>query len=214
VAPRAETAHGSGSPGQGQLGSKERFVLRRRRRTPFERGAVLVETAIVLPVLLLVVLGIIEYSSAYHDSSVTADSARAGGRVASAQALNPAYATDAASSVASALQTLPAAAPQEMWVYKANANGYPYPAGNTSFTTCSTTCIKYRWLSASKQFDTANPSGSGWSAASQNVCTQPFDEIGIYVKIQHSFITNLFGATVTLDDHAVFRLEPTSLATC
>jgi hypothetical protein len=34
------------------------------------------------------------------------------------------------------------------------------------------------------------------------------------VKINHSFITNLFGTTVTLTDHSVFRLEPTSLASC
>ena len=62
-----------------------------------QRGAVLVETAIVLPVLFLVVLGIVEYSAAYHGSSVTADAARAGGRIGAAQALNPSYATNAAS---------------------------------------------------------------------------------------------------------------------
>jgi Flp pilus assembly protein TadG len=177
-----------------------------------QRGAVLVETAIVLPVLLLVVLGIVEYASAYHDSSITADAARAGGRVASAQALNPSYATDAASSVSASLQSLPSNAPQEMWVYKANSNGYPGTL--TSFSSCTTQCIKYVWLPATKQFDTANPQGSGWPASTQQVCTEPFDELGIYVKIQHNFITNLFGATVTLDDHAIFRLEPTSLAAC
>ncbi len=184
-------------------------MLRPRRE---QRGAVLVETAIVLPVLFLVVLGIIEYSAAYHDSSITADAARAGGRIASAQALNPSYATNAAAAVASALQTLPAGEPQDMYVYKANANGYP--GAGSDFSTCSTNCVKYTWRPASKAFDTANPQGSGWPASTQNVCTEPFDELGIYVKIQHNFITNLFGATVTLDDHAVFRLEPTSLAAC
>jgi hypothetical protein len=75
-------------------------------------------------------------------------------------------------------------------------------------------CTKYAWLPATKTFDTANPQGSGWPAANQQVCTEPFDELGIFVKINHSFITNLFGATVALTDHAVFRLEPTSLASC
>lgn len=177
-----------------------------------ERGAVLVETAILLPVLLLVVLGIIEWSSAYHDSSVTADAARAGGRLAAAEALNPSYATNAAQSVAAALKSLPPNEPVAMYVYKANANGYPGTASD--FSTCTTNCIKYNWLPASRSFDTANPLGGGWPASSQNVCNQPFDSLGIYVKIQHNFITNLFGATVTLDDHAVFVLEPTSLASC
>jgi len=184
----------------------------RTRRRGDQRGAVLVEVAIVLPVLMTVVLGVIEYSSAYHDSSVTADAARAGGRVAAAQALNPAQATNAAGAVSGALQSLPAAAPQEMWFYKANANGYP--GNGTTFTTCSANCIKYLWLPASKTFDTANPQGGGWAASSENVCTQPFDEVGIYVKINHAFITKLFGVSVTLTEHSVFRLEPTSLATC
>jgi Flp pilus assembly protein TadG len=177
-----------------------------------DRGSALVEMALLLPILMIVVFGIIEWSSAYHDASVTADAARAGGRMASAESLNTSYATNAASAVASSLQSLPAAAPQELWVYKANSNGYP--GSGTNFSTCSTNCIKYTWQSASKTFNTASPGGSGWPASSQQVCTEPFDEVGIYVKINHSFITNLFGATVTLSDHAVFRLEPTALAAC
>jgi Flp pilus assembly protein TadG len=173
---------------------------------------VLVETAILLPVLIIVVFGIIEWSSAYHDSSVTADAARAGGRIASAESLNPNYALDAAASVAAALQSLPAAEPQQMWVYKADSTGYP--GTETSFSSCDVNCIEYVWQPASKSFNTAAPQGGGWPAANQQVCNEPFDEVGIYVQIQHNFITNLFGATITLKDHSVYRLEPTSLAAC
>jgi len=165
-----------------------------------------------MPVLILVVFGIIEWSSAYHDSSVTADAARAGGRIASAESLNPNYATDAASAVAAALQSLPSNEPQQMWVYKANANGYP--GSETSFSSCDVNCIKYVWQSSSKSFNTASPQGNGWPATSQQVCVEPFDEVGIYVQIQHNFITKMFGASVSLSDHSVYRLEPTSLASC
>src|SRR5260370_21374885 len=106
----------------------------RTRPTPGDRGAVLVEMAILLPLLIVVVFGIIEWSDAYHDSSVTADAARAGGRIASAESLNPSYATNAASAVASALQSIPAKEPVEMSVYQANTNRYP--ATHTSFPTC------------------------------------------------------------------------------
>jgi Flp pilus assembly protein TadG len=186
---------------------RRRFAARQR-----ERGAVLVETVVVLPLVLLLVFGIVEWSSAYHDSSVTADAARAGGRIASAQARNPDYATNAAASVAAALSTLPSDAPQEMWVYRANSNGYP--GTGTSFSTCGTDCIKYAWNSSTKQFDTAAPQGGGWPASSQQVCSEPFDQIGIYVKIRHDFVTKIFGASITLDDHSVFRFEPTPSAVC
>jgi Flp pilus assembly protein TadG len=187
-------------------------VIVRPRLRRDDGGAALVEMAILLPVLILVVFGIIEWSAAYHDASVTADAARAGGRMASAESLNASYATNAASAVASTLQSVPVTAPVEMYVYKANSNGYPGSA--TDFSTCSTNCISYQWQSSTKTFNTVSPGGSGWPAASQQVCTEPFDEVGIYVKINHSFITNMFGATMTLTDHAVFRLEPTSLAAC
>ena len=177
-----------------------------------ERGAVLVETAILLPVLIIVVFGIIEWSSAYHDSSVTSDASRAGGRIAAAESLNPNYALDAASAADAALQGLPANEPQQMWVYKANSNGYP--GSETAFTSCDVNCIKYTWTPGTKSFNTATPGGSGWPAANQQVCNEPFDEVGIYVQIQHYFITNLFGATVSLSSHSIYRLEPSSLAEC
>ena len=188
----------------------------RRRLAARERGAVLVETVVVLPLVLLLVFGIVEWSAAYHDSSVTADAARAGGRIASAQARNPDFATNAAASVAAALSTLPASSPQEMWIYKVDQSttgGYPF--GNTTgFNTCSTSCIKYTWNSSTKQFNTSTPQGGGWASTDQQVCQEPFDQIGIYVKIRHDFVTHIFGASITLSDHSVFRFEPTPSASC
>ena len=182
-----------------------------RRQAVRERGAVLVETVVILPLILLLVFGIIEWSAAYHDSSVTADAARAGGRIASAQARNPDYATNAASAVAAALSTLPATSPQELWIYKANSNGYPLSG---DFSSCTTSCIKYTWNSSTKQFNTATPQGGGWAASTHAVCAEPFDQIGIYVKMRHDFVTHIFGASIMLDDHSVFRFEPTPSAVC
>ena len=102
-----------------------------------------------------------------------------------------------------------------MWIYKANDKGYPGVAGNTSFSTCTTNCIKYNWIPASKSFDTANPGGSGWPASAQNACdTANWDSVGVYVKLTHKYLTKLFGATINLTDHAVFRLEPAPTQLC
>jgi Flp pilus assembly protein TadG len=184
----------------------------RRERVSNERGAALVETAILIPVVILITFGLIEFSSAYQSSSVATSASRAGARVASAEALLPTYATDAAAAAATALHTIPNNEPQEMWVYKADVNGYP-SSGN--FTTCSTNCIKYTWLPATKLFDVANPSGGGWPYNTQNACNQnSWDSVGVYVKVKHQFLTRLFGANITLADHAVFRLEPAPTQLC
>jgi len=56
------------------------------RRSTFrdgERGAALVEFVLIVPIFLLLVFGAIEFASAYNDSAVVADAARAGGRIGS-----------------------------------------------------------------------------------------------------------------------------------
>ena len=189
-------------------------MLKRGRRSDQngERGAALVETAILIPVVILITFGLIEFSSAYQSSSVASAAARAGARVSSAEALLPTYATDAAASAATALHTVPSSEPVEMWVYKATANGYP-ESGN--FTNCTTHCIKYVWVPGTRLFDTASPTGGGWPYTTQNACNQnAWDSVGVYVKLKHKFITQLFGASITLADHAVFRLEPAPTQLC
>jgi hypothetical protein len=186
-------------------------AARRRGRDGGERGAALVETVIIIPLVLLIVFGIIEFSSAYHDASVTADASRAGGRIASAQARNPDYATNAAAAVAAALRTLPKDSPQELWIYRANSKGYP--GAGTDFASCGAQCIKFTWDPETLDWRTTT-SGGGWAASTHQVCAEPFDQIGVYVKIRHDFVTKLFGATLDLDDHSVFRFEPTPSAVC
>ena len=174
-----------------------------------ERGAVAVEFALVLPILVVLTFGIIEFSSAYHDRSMAADAARAGARVGSAQATNPDLTTNVVQSVNAALSTMPAKAPQELWIYKANSAGYP--GSGSGFSSCSADCIKYTWSPSAHAFS----GGSGsWPSTNQQACTQPYDEIGVYVKLNHAFVTGLFGSDLTLTDHAVFRFEPVASSVC
>jgi Flp pilus assembly protein TadG len=190
------------------MSKRGRFDITRAR----ERGAALVETAILIPVVIMITFGLIEFSSAYQSSSVAIAAARSAARVASAEAKQSTYAVDAAAAAASTLHSISNNEPVEMWVYQANSSGYP-SSGN--FTTCSTNCIKYTWSTATKSFDTANPSGGGWPASAQNACQLAgWDSVGVYVKVNHKFLTKLFGASITLADHAVFRLEPAPTTSC
>jgi Flp pilus assembly protein TadG len=178
-----------------------------------ERGAVLVETAILIPVILIITFGLIEFSSAYQSSSVASAAARTAARTASAEALLPTYATDAAAAAATALKTVPADEPVEMWIYRANTAGYPESGSFSSG--CTTHCIKYTWVPSTRTFNTASPTGGGWAYTTQNACnTTNWDSVGVYVKLNHKFLTKLFGANINLADHAVFRLEPAPTQLC
>ena len=188
------------------------LVSHRHARARGEAGAVLIEFAIILPILITITFGIVEYSGAYHDSAIAADAVRAGGRVGSAIATDDSYTSAVANAVDAALSTLPADEPQELWIYKANSSGYPGSANN--FSSCNANCIKYVWNPAAKAFDTANPQGGGWPASTHQVCTEPYDELGVYVKLDHQFITGLFGASISLQDHSVFRFEPVPASVC
>jgi len=228
-APRCRGARGPvGSPadGPGQGGrtpdrrSRWRVGPRREaatqvasaRRLRGDRGAALIETAILIPVILLVTFGMIEFSSAYQSSSVVTSAVRSGARAASAEALLPTFATDAAAAAATALHTVSSQEPQVMWVYRANASGLPESGG---FTSCTTNCISYPWVPSTRTFNTATPGGGGWPYSTQNACSSSlWDSVGVYVKLTHTFLTGLFGKTVTLADHAVFRLEPAPTQLC
>jgi hypothetical protein len=190
------------------LGARREYSRGRAERGRGERGAVLVELAIILPLVILLTFGIIEYSYAFNADSTVSQAARAGGRTASAQPRDPNMEVNAAQAVASALQTLPANQPKFVMIYKANGSGTPPGA-------CGANCVRFDWIPATKSFNATPSAGSSWVVASRNACIPPFDQVGVYVQIDHQFITPaLFGSGKLLTDHSVFRLEPASSQQC
>jgi len=71
----------------GEMGARTRSARPRRfrRRPDHDRGAVLVEASVVLPVLMFLIFGVIEVGGLLKSYSSTANSVRAGGRMASVQ---------------------------------------------------------------------------------------------------------------------------------
>jgi Flp pilus assembly protein TadG len=175
-----------------------------------ERGAVLVEAAIVIPILMMITLGIIEYGGAYRENAAVAGAARAGARVASSlpktdfgcTAPCSDSALTVAAAVSSAMQSFGSNAPQQLWIYKVGG------AGNTPpFTSC-TFCVGYNWDSSTKSFG-GTKLGTGWLATKQNACASgPPDQIGVYVKTKHTAITRMFGGDRMLTGTTIMRLEP------
>lgn len=130
---------------------------RRRRRAEHERGAVAVEAAIVTPVVLLMMFGVLEFSLALRDYVSVSSAVRTAARVASTNGsllagngtceaagpdlpspppCSPSRTPAFAQLAAQAIQTTGTAMPMDsidyILVYKANEEGFPGSDGNTT----------------------------------------------------------------------------------
>ncbi len=204
---------------------------RRRFGVRSERGAVAVEAAIVTPLLMVLLLGIVEMSLLMRDVVSTNSSVRTGARVAASAAGSgpgtceasanpppctpasaPAVAQVAADAIARAGSAMPKNSIEWLLVYSANVQGYPLPAGNTSLT-CSTKCVKYTWDSGLNKF---RYSSGSWNSASINACLNDpgRESVGVVLQANHSWITGFFGNGVTLQERSVTQFEPLPNESC
>lgn len=196
-----------------------------------QRGAVAVETALVTPVLLVVLLGVIEVPMLISDYVAVTSASRTGARVAAAApdagscVPNPAdetpcpangapnFAQIAADAIARNGTALPARSIQHILVYKANSNGYP-GALTSMPSSCSgiPSCVAYRWDDAAGAF---RYSSGTWDSRTVNACfPSNVDSIGVQVVAEHKFLSGLLGASTTMSEHTVMHFEPLRAGSC
>jgi Flp pilus assembly protein TadG len=181
----------------------------RARRERGQKGAVAIEAAILTPILLLLVFGIVEFGMLFKDWLAVTSSVRAGTRMASAEPRITTFAQDAANQVANEAAALDMGNVEELWVYKAQTTGanagYPV-GGDSNFNACSA-CVKFHWNPSTKKFVAYSTT---WTATAQNACTPDanHDSIGVYLRITHPGVTGLIFGSMTIKEHSVMSLEP------
>ena len=170
-----------------------------------------VEAALVTPLVMLLIFGIIESAFLFKDVLAASSAVRAGVRLASAQPRTTTYAETAANEVAQRVGALGLGTIEALWVYKAAA-GSDKPFGRADFGDCST-CVKFTWSDATRTFEPVSPL-SGWPAAAQNACPRslggPPDRIGVLLRIRHEPMTGMVFKTITITETSVLGLEPIS----
>jgi hypothetical protein len=206
------------------LGRVRRAAMARRK----EQGSVVVEAAIIVPILVMLAFGCIEYGLAFRDSSSVAAATRSAARIASADpgvdctpnlcntANSDGFWDAGRNGVNLALKDLTRAVPQELVIFKADpTTGQPW--GGATYDTCTYCYVYSSWSAASKSFSNVPDLGhTPWTAAQQkaDVCAGTVDAIGVYVKAKSPFITGLFGSGKTYDHVTVMRLEPAGTDLC
>jgi Flp pilus assembly protein TadG len=172
-----------------------------------ERGAVAVEAAIIFPLLVVLTFGIIEFSLLMRDVTATASVVRAGARTASALPRQTTMLTATVDSMKKAGSAMPQDSYDELWIYKANATGFPGAYTSMTGATCSTSCVKYRWNDAANTFVAV---GGSWDMMSINACPgdAAAESVGVYLKADHKWLTGLFFDQTSISDRAVLKFEP------
>ncbi|MCU1344977.1 MAG: pilus assembly protein [Acidimicrobiia bacterium] len=194
------------------------------------------EAAVVTPLLMILFVGIFEFSLMIKDSGSVSASTSAGARVGSADArdaLPPSGCSSGCTpstnfesviqqSVTARLKDA-GAVPEVLVIYRAWAtNGMP--CTSALHVTCSTgmastsralteTCTDC-WIYSWNGTGWAKSGGSGWPAANQAACGDlaRTDYLGVYVRAKHNMVTQLFGGSRTLTEWTMSRLEPVGTA--
>ena len=176
----------------------------------------MVEAALILPVIVLLILGIMEFGLLFTSYSTTTAASRSGARLAAtaysqagtSTTAQDSAATQIAAATAADLEVLNNAEPIGMVIYKVNpssTDGAPiggFPGANMTGG-CTSSCIKFSYNAATQAF--TKTSGS-WTNA--DACGTAVDSIGVYVQARHTYISGILGSTRDVDGHTVMRLEP------
>jgi hypothetical protein len=172
----------------------------------------MVEAAIVTPLLLLLVFGIIEFGFLYKDALTVANGSRAGARVGSAAGADPLADFQVLQAVEGATGTL--AHVQLVVVFKASSPTGAVPPACLAGTGIAGLCNVYNAVDLTNDQAAFVASGkqTAWdSTTRQTSLSAPGgpDYLGIYVQARHNSVLHLIVPDRDLSDTVVMRLEPT-----
>jgi Flp pilus assembly protein TadG len=193
----------------------------------------MVEFAMILPLLVLLTFGIIEFGVAFNASSSVSQSTRAGGRTAAIFSTDPQLEFNAALAAATALDVSPNSITGQPTIcvskYVAGSdpctNTYSYQVQPTHPGSAGAPVWTINW----GQGNGVLPSGNdNWPIANRNfgcpTASQPngvYDRVIVRVKIKHDLLvpglfSQFFGnkTSPTITSDSVFQLEPVPTSTC
>ena len=186
-----------------------------RRRFRGERGSVLVEAAFITPVLFFLMFSVLEFGLAFRDYLALANTTRDGARTASVYGRDPSTDYQILQSISSASNVISRNDVERIVVYKGTGPNSVVPtACKTSSEGISGVCNVYTSNAlglAETEFGCRSDRtlDKYWCPTARVVTAAgPPDYVGVWVKVNHRWVTGLFGSTVSFKDSTVMRMEP------
>lgn len=196
------------------------------RRFTDDGGAVLVEAALITPLFVYLLFGILEFGGAFRDYLTTSNAASSATRAASiwGSSIDADYQTMRA--VQKASTAMPLSQIDYIVVWKATGSEDTVPAacreaptanGGTASSPAIGACNRYSGSHISAPSSTWTCSGSDpirhYCPTGRRVSLDGAgpDYLGVYVSVTHPWVTGLFGSSITMSEQSITKLEPQTL---
>jgi Flp pilus assembly protein TadG len=189
------------------------------RASTRERGAVLIEFALVVMLLVTLGMGIFEYGAAWRSGIAAVSATRGAARTVSSMGNDPQADYLALSSLKADLSSSGLLTQvQRVVIYKATAANGQVPVGCLScgsvgtnscniFTGAQLSALSWSTFNTTTGCSSASVS-SNWCPNSRVTLIATGDYVGIWVQTRHTFFTKLFGQYQTISRFAVMKEEP------
>lgn len=179
----------------------------------------LVEAAFITPVLFFLLFAIFEFGTAFRDYLAVANTTRDGARAASVYGNDSSADFDILQSIANASNVIDRNDIQRIVIYKASGPNTPVPTACTTATTgvSASNCNVYFANAlglAESEFGCRSDRNLDryWCPTTRKVAATgtngPPDYIGVWIKVNHNWITGMFGRSLSFTDSTVMREEP------
>lgn len=185
-----------------------------------DRGAVIVEAAVIAPVFFLLLFAILEFGIAMRSYLALSNAVRDGAREASVEANDSDADFNAVNLIDSAGAIIADSRIDRIVIYHATGPGAEPTAGCRAGTPSATPgqeCNIYDssdFGRAESDFgcDPMVPSPDRFWCPTDRESAQsaPPDWVGVWMQVDHPWVTGLFGSGLTMTDHQVMRIEARS----
>lgn len=201
----------------------------RRARTD-ERGAGMVEMALVFPILVMLVLGVFEFGMAWRSSLTVSNALRSAARSGANSGEDRMADHNVIAAAVSAMAKADGATITKLVIFKSNTANGAVPSQCLTASALAAGGVSSGGAAAGVRCNvydgadlaTLEPSDfSGtpdcddfavdkvWCPTSRNAAQAAgADYLGIYIEVRQDFQTGFFGSGITIKDTAIMRLEP------